>query len=58
MPKRIAPPKTSSLTLPPYIEEKINSLMLSDNLREAVLALREAILNMLIRLPHTNAETY
>jgi predicted RNA-binding Zn-ribbon protein involved in translation (DUF1610 family) len=36
--------KTSSLTLPPYIEEKINALTLDDNLIEAVLALREAIL--------------
>jgi len=42
--RRKVPSKTSSLTLPAYIEEKINSLTLSDNLTEAVLALRKAIL--------------
>jgi hypothetical protein len=42
--RKKATTKTGSLTLPPYIEEKINSLTLSDNLTEAVLELRAAIL--------------
>lgn len=36
--------KTSSLTLPPYIEQKLNALVLEENLPEAVIALRKALL--------------